>query len=374
MPNEYGNNIRKVVIVLPTYNERENITLLIPRIRWACSELPYEVCVLVVDDNSPDGTSNAVRELQEKCENIYLINGEKQGLGVAYKRGIRYAITQLGADVVMEMDSDFSHDPNDIPRLLSKLESSDFVIGSRYIPGGSIPDEWGFVRKANSRWGNIFARYVAGIPRVRDCTAGFRAIRTSVINGIDIESIEGNGYSFQISLLYNAIASGAHVVEVPVIFTDRNWGESKLGIADIVEFVLLALSIRLSSSRTFLRFFIVGTIGLFINLGALTVFLAFGINKFIASPIAIEISIIANFLLNNYWTFARRPYDTRFHLRGLRFNVVSIFALGVSYGTFVFVTFLIPTVLPQVAQAIGVVPAMFVNYFLHSYWTFRAKA
>ena len=168
----------KIVIILPTYNEKDNIRLLIPALWKQFAELKHEMHVLVVDDHSPDGTADAVREMMATYPNLHLITGEKEGLGAAYIRGMTYALKELQAEAVMEMDADFSHKPADVPRLLAALdEGADFVIGSRYVPGGSIPENWGRLRQAISRWGNIFARYLAGLYRVQDCTAGFRAIR-----------------------------------------------------------------------------------------------------------------------------------------------------------------------------------------------------
>ena len=168
--------------------------------------------VLVVDDHSPDGTADAVRELMATYPNLHLITGEKEGLGAAYIRGMTYALQELRAEAVMEMDADFSHKPADVPRLLAALdEGADFVIGSRYVPGGSIPENWGRLRQAISRWGNIFARYLAGLYRVKDCTAGFRAIRGSLLKRIDFSSLKVQGYAFQIALLNQAMLNqGGH--------------------------------------------------------------------------------------------------------------------------------------------------------------------
>jgi dolichol-phosphate mannosyltransferase len=281
----------------------------------------------------------------------------------------------MHADAVMEMDADFSHKPSDVPRLIEALDQgADFVIGSRYVPGGSIPSDWGLQRRLNSKWGNIFARYVAGLYRVRDCTAGFRAVRASIIRKIDLDGLRVQGYAFQIALLNQAVLNRARVREVPVEFIDRTRGVTKLGLSDIVEFIMNAWWIRLENSKTFIKFSVVGASGLLVNLGSFTVLMHAGMNKYLASPIAIEISIITNFLLNNYWTFSHRDTADAFHLRGLKFNVVSLAALGMSYGTFVLLSLVFPTVPPQVHQAIGIVPATLINYLLNSYWTFREDA
>ena len=166
----------KIVIIIPTYNEVDNIGRLIDALHREFADLSYDMHILVVDDNSPDGTANQVRERMPKCPMVHLITGTKNGLGAAYIRGMRYALDELGADAVFEMDADFSHKPEDVPRMIAALEGgADFVIGSRYVTGGSIPREWGMPRRLISYVGNIVARYVAGLYRVRDCTAGFRA-------------------------------------------------------------------------------------------------------------------------------------------------------------------------------------------------------
>jgi len=364
----------RVVIIVPTYNERDNISALVPALHSLPTPRAHSVEILVVDDSSPDGTAHAVRDLQTEYPNLHLLVGSKAGLGAAYVRGMRHALDVMGADVVFEMDADFSHKPEDVPRLLAEIDQgADFVIGSRYVRGGSIPREWGIRRKLNSRLGNFVARYVAGINRVHDCTAGFRAIRASILRQIDLGALRVQGYAFQVALLHAALVAGARIVEVPVQFVDRTKGESKLGLSDIVEFVANAWWIRLQSVETFLKFLAVGGSGVVVNLGLFTALLGAGVNKYWASPIAIEVSIISNFLLNNYWTFQGRNRRDRVRVKGLKFNAVSLVSLGVSYGTFVVLSWLFPSTPPQVHQLIGIIPATLVNYFLNSYWTFRTS-
>ncbi len=206
---------------------------------------------------------------------------------------------------------------------------------------------------------------------IHDCTAGFRVIRAHVIRRIDLEALRVQGYAFQIALLHAAVVGGSIVVELPVQFVDRTVGESKLGIKDVVEFFRSAAWIRYQSSKVFLKFCITGASGVFVNLGVFSVLLAAGTNKFVASPVAIECSIVTNFLLNNYWTFRWRNLVGPIRARGLRFNAVSIVSLAISYLTFVILSHVSPKVAPQVHQFIGIIPATLVNYFWNSYWTFR---
>jgi dolichol-phosphate mannosyltransferase len=364
----------RIVIIIPTYNEAENIEPLLADLRTVTRELPHQVLILVVDDNSPDGTADRVRAMMASDPEVHLLTGEKQGLGAAYIRGMRYAVDALGAEAVMGMDADFSHKPEDVPRLIAALEANaDFVIGSRYVSGGSIPDNWGWWRRLLSRWGNIFARYVAGMYRVRDCTAGFRAIRAALLKKIDFSKLGVQGYAFLIALLNQAMAHGAEVKEVPVDFVDRVKGETKLGLSDMVEFFLNVWWIRFQTSTTFLKFGAVGLTGVGVNVGSFVLLMKLGLNKFLASPIAIELSIISNFLLNNYWTFGRRNTTDRFMIKGLKFKGVSLLALVVSYSTFLLLSFLFPETSPAFLQLVAIIPATVVNYFLNAYWTFKEK-
>jgi len=363
----------KVVIIVPTYNERGNITALLASLQSEFTRLRHDMHILVVDDNSPDGTAELVRDTMQRYSNVHLLSGDKAGLGAAYIRGMQHAIGELCADVVFEMDADFSHDPADVPRLLAALESgADFVIGSRHVPGGSIPAEWSLLRKLNSAGGNWVARYVAGLYGIRDCTAGFRAIRASILRQIDFSALRVKGYAFQVALLHQAVTLGAVVKEVPVHFVDRKRGQSKLGLADITEFVLNAWWIRMRALRTFIRFALVGASGTIVNLGVFSVALHAGLNKYIASPLAVEVSIIWNFFLNNYWTFRERRTRDRVRIKGLKYNLVSIASLGVSFATFTAMTLFVPRASPVLDQFVGIVPAVLVNYFLNSYWTFRS--
>jgi dolichol-phosphate mannosyltransferase len=364
----------KIVVINPTYNERENIRHLVPDLQRQFARMDHDCHILVVDDASPDGTASVVRDLQRTYDNLHLLRGRKTGLGAAYIRGMHHAIHVLGADVIFEMDADYSHKPSDIPLLLAAIESgADFAIGSRYIAGGTIPREWGWHRRLNSLVGNFVARYVAGIHRVHDCTAGFRAIRTTTLKEIDFSNLRVQGYAFQVALLHAAVGVGATVREVPVDFIERTRGESKLGIRDIVEFIVNAWWIRFHSSKTFIKFSLVGLSGVAVNLGVFTLLVFSGVNKYLASPVAIEISILSNFILNNYWTFRWRKKGDRIRVRGLKFHAVALAGMVVSFSTFVLLSLVFPRTSPQVHQLIGIAPAMLVNYFLNSYWTFPGK-
>jgi len=362
----------KVVIIVPTYNEAENIIPLVEALRIQALSISQEMHVLVVDDNSPDGTGQLVQQEMQQDTRLHLLSGEKAGLGAAYVRGMQHAMDKLEADIVFEMDADFSHKPADVPRLLAEIEAgADFVIGSRYVPGGSIPEGWALHRRLNSRFGNILTRYLVGLKSIHDCTAGFRAIRTSLLRKTGLADLGVQGYAFQVALLHEAILNKAIVKEIPVDFVDRTSGTSKLGLRDISEFIINAWWIRFQRSITFLKFAMVGLSGVVVNLGTFSLLLMAGTNKFLASPVAIEISIIWNFLLNNFWTFQERDTVHGLHMKGLKFNIVSVLSLTLSYSTFLLLSYLFPDAAPQIPQFIGIIPATLVNYFLNSYWTFK---
>ena len=230
----------KVTIVLPTYNEAENIEDFLNAVYQVIPQIEgFDINTLIVDDNSPDGTAEIVKRLQQKNEKIYLLENNTRGLGRAYRAGFKYAIDKLGAEVLIEMDSDFSHAPEKLKEILPLLnEGYDFVIGSRYIKGGSIPADWALIRKMNSKYGNVFARFIAGLMQVKDCTSGFRAIRAEFIKQIDLEHLNVNGYAFQMNILFECVKLGAKTYEIPINFIDRVKGKSKLSIKDVVEFMI----------------------------------------------------------------------------------------------------------------------------------------
>jgi Glycosyltransferases involved in cell wall biogenesis len=217
-------------LVVPTYNEAENIESFVEAAR---SKLPASAQVLIVDDNSPDGTGAKADRLAERHDNVSVMHRRhKEGIGPAYIAGFRRALAG-GADLVLEMDSDFSHDPAYLPRLLEATERADLVLGSRYVPGGGVSD-WGPLRRAISRGGSAYARLVLGVD-VRDLTGGFKCFRREVLEAIDLDSIQARGYAFQVEMTYRAIRRGFRVVEVPIVFRDRRAGSSKMDGSIVAE-------------------------------------------------------------------------------------------------------------------------------------------
>ena len=228
----------RVTIVTPTYNERENISKLVPAI---FSLKISGLSVIVVDDNSPDGTADVVRELSHRYSVRVLHRAKKMGIGSAYVAGMSAAI-QNGAEAIFEMDADFSHDPQDLPKMLETLNKCDVVIGSRKIAGGKIIG-WGWIRQAMSSGAMWFSRKILGL-KTHDVTAGFRCFRAEVLKNINIGSIQSNGYAFQEELLYRVEQKGYRVTEIPVTFVDRQLGKSKLSKKDIIEFFIRMIQLR----------------------------------------------------------------------------------------------------------------------------------
>jgi dolichol-phosphate mannosyltransferase len=227
------------LVVVPTYNEAENIPHLLPRILD-----DSRLSVLVVDDGSPDGTGGLVAEMAARDDRIYLVErAGKQGLGTAYIAGFRYAL-ERGADYIFEMDADFSHDPRYLPDLLHAAETAyDLVIGSRYVPGGGTTD-WGIIRQMISRGGNIYARLILGMS-LADLTGGFRCYRRRALESIDLGRIRSNGYSFQIEMAYRVHQAGLRVGEIPIVFPDRRVGASKMSKQIVAEALINVVKLRL---------------------------------------------------------------------------------------------------------------------------------
>ena len=223
----------RTLVVVPTYNEADTIEEILPRIR---SALP-DVEVLVVDDGSPDGTADLAQKVGEDVGGVHVMRrAEQLGLGSAYRDGYVWGMTR-GVEGFLAMDADLSHDPAMLPVLQAQLDTHDVVIGSRYIPGGSIPD-WAWHRRLLSAGGNRYSAWMLGLP-VHDLTSGFRAYRADLIRAIDIDSVRADGYGFQIEMTYRAARVGARITEVPIRFVDRQLGKSKMSGKIVVEALLL---------------------------------------------------------------------------------------------------------------------------------------
>lgn len=231
----------KALVVIPTYNEAENIPRLIPTVLSQAANLE----VLVVDDGSPDGTAGLVRDMMSVDSRIHLLERPgKMGLGTAYVAGFKFAIEHK-YDFVFEMDADFSHSPKELPNFLRKMEDYDLVIGSRYINGVRVLN-WPMQRLLLSYFANIYTRIITGLP-VHDATGGFKCYRRTVLESIDLDTIKSNGYAFQIEISYKVWKRGFRIVEIPIIFLDRRSGTSKMSKSIVYEAVFMLWKLRFRS-------------------------------------------------------------------------------------------------------------------------------
>lgn len=345
---------------MPTYNERENIVHMVEVLFK--EEFPkiknHEMHLLIVDDNSPDGTGELAEKEAVKYKNLHLLTGKKQGLGWAYIRGMRYAMGKLNAGAVIEMDADFQHNPADLLRFAEAMDKgADVVIGARYIPGGSVPKEWQFYRKFLSFGGNLFIRIILLQPQLHDLTTGFRLTKTDVLKKVDLEDLLGKeAFAYKLHLTMELKHMGAKIVEIPIAFLPRKREKSKLRTKEIFDSFLLAVRLRVKYSERFFKFAAVGGIGFLINAIGLEVLRRMEVTVFIseyfrsisfpihiffepsawAAALAGEIAIFSNFNLDNLWTFrdvrvraSRNPihYLAKF----LEFNLTSIGAIIIQF-------------------------------------------
>jgi dolichol-phosphate mannosyltransferase len=230
-------------LILPTYNEAENIDALVRAADTQLESIGVGHTILVVDDGSPDGTGEIADRVAAELPPVRVLHRpRKAGLGRAYLAGFAMALA-AGAELILEMDSDFSHDPADLPRLIAASEAADLVLGSRYVPGGGIT-EWGRLRRLLSRGGSAYARILLGVP-VRDLTGGFKCFHRQVLEAIDLEHVHADGYGFQIELTYKAVKAGFTVAEVPILFRERRVGSSKMNARIAMEAVWKVPALRL---------------------------------------------------------------------------------------------------------------------------------
>lgn len=365
----------QVCFVLPTFNEADNICNIIEAIFEQQVNVPdYQFKILVVDDNSPDGTQQIVNQLIEKYDSLYLIAGEKNGLGNAYKRGFAFALKTLNPDFIFQMDSDGQHDPQIIPNFISQVNQGySLVIGSRFIEGGTTP-EFSVRRKLISRLGNILVRYIGGVRHIRDCTSGYRCISASYLKNCNFRFLSTQGYSFQSSLVCDLVAQGADCKEIPIVFSKRSFGNSKLSLKDQLEFIWNIPKLGFRTHKDFVKYSIVGFSGVLINLGAY-VFLTryLGMMPEIAPILSIEISLLSNFMFNNFWTFKKRLIQSNFLSRLFQFHLVAGISGILNYSIF-FVSFRYLMINDIFANLLGISAAAIMNYLINSNWTWKTSS
>lgn len=320
------NFMKKALIILPTHNEAGNIEKLIEEIFHQQKYLEkWQLEVLVNDSQSTDNTASIVKNLQKKYQGrLYLLQTKKEGLGKAYYQAFLYAKENIKPYVVFEMDADFSHNPKNISQMLEKIEKgADLVIGARYIKGGSIPKNWGLHRKIFSFFGNLIIRLGFMNLKIHDWTSGYRAVKFWILNN-SLEHIKKySGYVFQIALLDFAIKNNANIVEIPINFVDRKYGQSKIFFLQYIFSIFLYI-LQFSS---FVKFFIVGLIGFLVDFGVMYFFMNYlkisSSKTWLAQIVAAEAAIVNNFLLNNFWSFQDKKLENNLFFGFLKFNLVS---------------------------------------------------
>lgn len=319
-----------IVVIIPTFNEAENINRLLGILFEEFKQIKnHNLEALIVDGNSPDGTASVVRNFAKDHPWIHLVEKEKGGLGADYIFGMKYALAKLNADAVIEMDADFQHDPKDIKRFVAQLEAGyDYVIGSRYIEGGSIPKEWIFYRRFISVLGNLVSRLILWLPQITDYTTGFKASRVKgFLDSIDFSRIYSKGFAYKIHLLSEMVSRRAKVKEIPITFGSRDKGVSKMEGNSIFDSLSVVLKIRIRKSERFFKFLLVGFLGL--NLQWLILLtLRSRMPAFLATAIGGEAAVISNFIFNNRWTFREKSIvKAKMFSKFIQFNLTSAIAI-----------------------------------------------
>lgn len=320
---------------MPAWNEEDNIRKMIDEL--VDKEFPKinkaEMHLLVVDNYSKDKTAKIVEEASKTRNNVKVIQqGKKSGLGWAYITGMKYAVKELKADAVMEMDADFQHPPKFVkPMVEAYLDGAEYVIGSRYIPGGSIPKEWAFFRKFVSFMGNLYIRIVLVKPRLHDLTTGFRLTKVKgVLDKINLDNLmEPHRFAYKVDLLYQSVKNAKKTVEVPLEFAPRTQEKSKFDTKEMIATFKVATILGIKDKQRFIKFGTVGFIGYLVNASGLFFFSRFDIPEWAIWAAATEIAIISNFILNNLWTFKQEKITGIGKLlsKFVQFNLTSTGAL-----------------------------------------------
>ena len=372
MTNQHDNNLPVACVVIPTYNEKENIEKIILKVLEVKKTIQsFNLVILVVDDNSQDGTPETVNRLMMKHHDLHMINGAKIGLGDAYKRGFSYAQKELNSRLIVQMDADGQHDPNVIKTFIElAINGKELIIGSRFIVGSSTPDfsSW---RRLISLVGNFLVRYLGGVYMIKDCTSGFRCIDVTLLKQCKLDRLSSKGYSFQSTLICELMRNGARAIEIPIIFNKREYGQSKLSFYDQIEFLINIVRIRFRNSEDFIRYCIVGTLGVLVNFSVY-----FSLTRYfqwlpeLASPMAIELSIISNFMCHNFWTFVKRIKQAVFINRFFKFHIVAGIAGMINYAFFI--TLINALIINDlISLFLGIAIGTVFNYTGNSLWTFR---
>ena len=369
----------KLLIVIPTYNESENIELFIKSIMDIAATLA-EIEILVVDDNSPDGTAEIVKNLSSIYHGkIHLLSREsKQGCATAYLKGFSWAV-QNNYEFILAMDADFSHDPKYIPQMLEAIGNNDMVIGSRNVKGGVIENRT-WIRDALTKFGSIYCRILLRCP-IRDITGGYNMYKKEVFEKIDIDSIQSRGYSFQIDIKYSVFKAGLKFVEIPIVFPDRKFGKSKMSGKFMFSALRDVWKIRKkkktdSGVRQFMKFALTGGLRAIINLTLFFLFVdILDLSPTIASIICFLISTSQNYLTSHLWTFRQNTKGEKLSLKKWFFFLCGS-TMGLCINIIVLIVVLYYFDLSRtkfIAQAIGLFAGMIVNFFVSKLLVFRRK-
>lgn len=325
--------MQKVVIVMPAWNEAENLTKMINiLVNDEFPKIDAEMHLLIVDNHSKDDTIKIVNDVSVKHKNVHLIQQSGKGLGWAYITGFKYALKELKADAVMEMDADFQHPPRFVkPMVDAYLAGADYCIGSRYIKGGSIPKEWAFPRKFVSYFGNLFIRLVLLKPSIHDLTTGFRLTKVDgVLNKIDLDNLmEPERFAYKVDLLYQSIKLSKKTVEVPLEFASRTLETSKFNPKEMISTFKVAIILGIKDKQKIIKFGIVGFTGFVVNYIALRLFRGAGFTETLSWAFSTELAIVNNFIFNNIWTFKEQEIKgfAQTIYKFLQFNLTSAGAI-----------------------------------------------
>lgn len=366
-------NMKTVVIIIPTYNESLVIEETIHQVFKATASSTTNVHVLIFDSCSTDNTQDLVSKLQETYPQLHLkTEPQKTGLGSAYLQAMRYALTHLGADIIIEFDADLSHQPHYLLPIIEKMQDHDVVVGSRYIKGGSIPQNWGWHRKLLSKLGNIVARLIL-TSKYKDFTSGFRATHYAALNKALPEQFISNHYAYKLELLWALHKTKAKIAEYPIEFVDREQGQSKLPANSIFDSLRVVITLRFHELKPYISMCTVGLIGLVIQ-GLVYNVLRINCSPFFAAQLAVIAAILNNFILNNQFTFKKRSLSQRFKsfaffigysvlMVGFQSNWVR---LGINYfGT--------GYIKENLMMFSGVVLGSVINYFFYSRLIWREE-
>jgi dolichol-phosphate mannosyltransferase len=334
--------MKKVVIVMPAWNEAENIKDMIKALfEKEFPKIDAEMHLLVVDNKSTDGMTELVEKETKNYEKLHIIQqGDKKGLGNAYVAGFKYAMNKLGADAVMEMDADGQHPPEFVkPMVEAYLDGAEYVIGSRYIQGGSIPKEWALFRRAISYFGNLFIRLVLLKPSIHDLTTGFRLMKVKgVLDEIDLDNLmELERFAYKVDLLYQSVKNSKKTVEVPLEFRPRIKDKSKFNTKEMIATFKVAIILGIKDKQRFIKFGVVGFAGYLVNAFGLWFFARLSFPEWAIWAAATEAAIINNFVFNNIWTFKKEKITglNKWIKKFVQFNLTSAGALIIQtvFGT-----------------------------------------